>query len=155
MAAKTKLLDPIHPGEIFYEEFMKPMGISITRSRPGRTTEPYRADHQGDARHHSRHDASIGNVFGGFTRVVAQSSGRLQNAVCPAHARRGNPVKGAPASGRIARKPHLFCSDGIWYPAVNPPSTTRTAPLMNPACGDARNRAHSATSSGAPKSRAG
>ena len=31
MTAKTKLLDPIHPGEILLEEFMKPMGISINR----------------------------------------------------------------------------------------------------------------------------
>jgi addiction module HigA family antidote len=26
-----KLLDPIHPGEILLEEFMKPLGISINR----------------------------------------------------------------------------------------------------------------------------
>ena len=25
----AKLLDPIHPGEILYEEFMKPLGVSI------------------------------------------------------------------------------------------------------------------------------
>ena len=31
MAAKKKRLDPIHPGEILLEEFMKPMGISINR----------------------------------------------------------------------------------------------------------------------------
>jgi addiction module HigA family antidote len=29
--ADKKLLDPIHPGEILMEEFMKPMGISINR----------------------------------------------------------------------------------------------------------------------------
>ncbi len=29
--AKEKRLDPIHPGEILIEEFMKPMGISINR----------------------------------------------------------------------------------------------------------------------------
>jgi antitoxin HigA-1 len=28
---KTKSLDPIHPGEILNEEFMKPLGISINR----------------------------------------------------------------------------------------------------------------------------
>jgi hypothetical protein len=28
---KTELLDPIHPGEILLEDFMKPMGISINR----------------------------------------------------------------------------------------------------------------------------
>ena len=31
MATKHKLLEPIHPGEILLEEFMKPMGISINR----------------------------------------------------------------------------------------------------------------------------
>ena len=31
MAKRTKLLDPIHPGEILIEEFMKPLGISINR----------------------------------------------------------------------------------------------------------------------------
>lgn len=29
MISKQKLLDPIHPGEILSEDFMKPMGISI------------------------------------------------------------------------------------------------------------------------------
>ncbi|TAL23027.1 MAG: addiction module antidote protein, HigA family [Nitrospirae bacterium] len=29
MISKQKLLEPIHPGEILLEEFMKPMGISI------------------------------------------------------------------------------------------------------------------------------
>jgi addiction module HigA family antidote len=29
--AHKKLLDPIHPGEILFEEFMKPMDISINR----------------------------------------------------------------------------------------------------------------------------
>ena len=31
MAKTTKLLDPIHPGEILTEEFMKSLGISINR----------------------------------------------------------------------------------------------------------------------------
>src|SRR2546422_6201871 len=31
MAKRTKLLDPIHPGEILTEDFMKPLGISINR----------------------------------------------------------------------------------------------------------------------------
>jgi addiction module HigA family antidote len=31
MTKKTKMLDPIHPGEILSEEFMKPLGISINR----------------------------------------------------------------------------------------------------------------------------
>lgn len=31
MATRTKLLDPIHPGEILMEDFMKPLDISINR----------------------------------------------------------------------------------------------------------------------------
>jgi addiction module HigA family antidote len=31
MANKPKSLDPIHPGEILFEEFMRPLGISINR----------------------------------------------------------------------------------------------------------------------------
>ncbi len=31
MNPKQRLLEPIHPGEILLEEFMKPMGISINR----------------------------------------------------------------------------------------------------------------------------
>ena len=31
MTTKYKRLDPIHPGEILLEDFMKPMGVSINR----------------------------------------------------------------------------------------------------------------------------
>lgn len=31
MAVKSRLLEPIHPGEILLEEFMKPLGISINQ----------------------------------------------------------------------------------------------------------------------------
>lgn len=31
MATRKKLLDPIHPGEVLFEEFMKPLEISINR----------------------------------------------------------------------------------------------------------------------------
>jgi len=31
MTAKHKQLEPIHPGEILLEDFMKPMGLSINR----------------------------------------------------------------------------------------------------------------------------
>lgn len=31
MAARKKLLEPIHPGEVLLEDFMKPLGISINR----------------------------------------------------------------------------------------------------------------------------
>ena len=31
MATKRKLLEPIHPGEILFEDFMKPLDVSINR----------------------------------------------------------------------------------------------------------------------------
>ena len=31
MSPRPRLLEPIHPGEILMEEFMRPMGISINR----------------------------------------------------------------------------------------------------------------------------
>ena len=31
MSGKVKLLDPIHPGEILQEDFLKPMGISLNQ----------------------------------------------------------------------------------------------------------------------------
>ena len=31
MTTKNKSLEPIHPGEILLEDFMKPMGVSINR----------------------------------------------------------------------------------------------------------------------------
>ena len=31
MTSKLKRLEPIHPGEILLEDFMKPMGVSINR----------------------------------------------------------------------------------------------------------------------------
>jgi antitoxin HigA-1 len=31
MTAKRKRLDPIHPGEILLEDFMRPLGVSINR----------------------------------------------------------------------------------------------------------------------------
>ena len=31
MTAKLKLLEPVHPGEILLEDFMKPLGVSINR----------------------------------------------------------------------------------------------------------------------------
>jgi antitoxin HigA-1 len=31
MTSKQRLLEPIHPGEILLEEFMKPLGVSINR----------------------------------------------------------------------------------------------------------------------------
>ena len=45
MTKKQTLLDPIHPGEILPEEFMKPLGISMNRLArdisvpPGRISE--------------------------------------------------------------------------------------------------------------------
>ena len=40
--ARKKLLEPIRPGEILFEEFMKPMGISINRLARDITVPPGR-----------------------------------------------------------------------------------------------------------------
>jgi antitoxin HigA-1 len=42
MTSKRKLLEPIHPGEILLEEFMKPMGIGINRLARGIVVPPGR-----------------------------------------------------------------------------------------------------------------
>jgi len=42
MMARKKLLDPIHPGEILLDDFMKPMGISINRLARGIVVPPGR-----------------------------------------------------------------------------------------------------------------
>jgi len=42
MAAKHKFLQPIHPGEILLEDFMKPMGVSINRLARGIVVPPGR-----------------------------------------------------------------------------------------------------------------
>ncbi len=45
MGMKHKLLDPIHPGEILLEDFLRPLGVSINRLAreiavpPGRISE--------------------------------------------------------------------------------------------------------------------
>jgi len=40
MTTKHKRLEPIHPGEILLEDFMKPMGVSITRLADEKGTLP-------------------------------------------------------------------------------------------------------------------
>ncbi len=40
--ARHKSLDPIHPGEILLEEFMKPLGLSINRLARGIAVPPGR-----------------------------------------------------------------------------------------------------------------
>ena len=42
MGARRKLLEPIHPGEILLEDFMKPMGVSINSLARGIGVSPGR-----------------------------------------------------------------------------------------------------------------
>ena len=42
MQKKTQRLDPIHPGEILLEEFMKPLDLSINRLARGLDVPPNR-----------------------------------------------------------------------------------------------------------------
>ena len=57
----TKLLDPIHPGEILLEEFMKPLGISINQLARDLDVPPNR----------------IGTIVNGVRSITADTALRL------------------------------------------------------------------------------
>jgi addiction module HigA family antidote len=58
----TKLLDPIHPGEILLEEFMKPLGISINALARRIAVSP----------------ARISNIVNGKRSISADTALRLE-----------------------------------------------------------------------------
>ena len=60
MPKSTKQLTPIHPGEILFEDFMKPLGISMNRlARDLRRTGDTRSQHRSrQARHYGGHGAA-------------------------------------------------------------------------------------------------
>ena len=76
-----KMLDPIPPGEILLEEFMKPLGISINRLArdidvpPGRISQILR-----EARHDGGYRAQAGKVFWCFAGALVEPTGGLRYA---------------------------------------------------------------------------
>ena len=59
----AKLLDPIHPGEILYEDFMKPLGVSINELAREIAVPPNR----------------ISEIVGGKRSITADTALRLGN----------------------------------------------------------------------------
>lgn len=57
----AKLLDPIHPGEILYEDFMKPLGVSINELARETAVPPNR----------------ISEIVGGKRSITADTALRL------------------------------------------------------------------------------
>jgi len=57
----SKLLDPIHPGEILLEDFMKPLGISINQLARDLDVPPNR----------------IGSIVNGIRAITADTALRL------------------------------------------------------------------------------
>jgi addiction module HigA family antidote len=58
---QSKLLDPIHPGEILLEDFMKPLGISINQLARDLDVPPNR----------------IGSIVNGLRAITADTALRL------------------------------------------------------------------------------
>src|SRR5665213_3806470 len=61
MTNLSKLLDPIHPGEILLEDFMKPLGLSINRLARDLDVPPNR----------------IGSIVNGIRSITADTALRL------------------------------------------------------------------------------
>ena len=74
MATRRKMLDPIPPGEILMEEFMRPLGLSINALARAlaRASEPHRWHRQWQARDLGRHRAATGQGL----RHVGRDSAR-------------------------------------------------------------------------------
>jgi hypothetical protein len=70
---QSKLLDPIHPGEILREDFMKPLGVSINQLARDLDVPPksHRRDCEWYPRYHGRYGFEAGNIFPCFTGNLA------------------------------------------------------------------------------------
>jgi len=58
---------PVHPGEILFEEFMKPsdppINANMLAKSPRSSGEPDHGNYQRTARHHGRYRGPSGDVF--------------------------------------------------------------------------------------------
>ena len=102
MAAKGKLLQPIHPGEILFEEFMNPLGISINRLARDIAVPPGRISAIVNGQRAISADTALrlGKCFAGG---MGRSTGRLRLANRAADGRRGSREAGASAH-RLTRR---------------------------------------------------
>lgn len=72
-----KLLDPIHPGEILLEEFMKPLGLSINALARALDTTPTRIHGIVNGRRSITADSAL--RLGRYFRVSPETWLRLQS----------------------------------------------------------------------------
>ena len=91
MTAKGKFLEPIHPGEILFEEFMKPLGISINQLARDIAVPPGRISAiVNRQRAISRYAAAAWQIFRCLARSMDWPTGRLRSASCTANDRCGS-----------------------------------------------------------------
>ena len=88
--ARKKLLDPIHPGEVLSEEFMKPMDISINRLAREIAVPPGRISAIVNGKRAITADTALrlGKIFRCFGRALARTSGRFRSQNRKTHSRR-------------------------------------------------------------------
>ena len=81
---RAKLLEPIHPGEILFEEFMKPMGISINKLARDIAVPPGRISSIVNGKRAVTADTALrlSKYFGVIFRALAWASGRFRPAGC-------------------------------------------------------------------------
>ena len=103
MAKKTKLLDPIHPGEILTEEFMKPLGISINRLSRDLHVPPNRIHSIVHGNRAITADTALrlGTYFGVTPGDLAESANGVRFARGPQDSRRRDRQDGPQTRSRV------------------------------------------------------
>ena len=97
------LLDPIHPGEILLEDFMKPLGISINQLARDLDVPPNRVSMivNGGPFDHGGYGASTGNLLWGFTGNLAGATGGIRHSADAAAGRGRDCTAGAGAASGV------------------------------------------------------
>jgi addiction module HigA family antidote len=99
----SKRLDPIHPGEILLEDFMKPLAISINQLARDLDVPPNRigAIVNGIRSITAEYRTSVGNVFSRFARNMAWPPARLRSWPHTSARRGADSAVGANAACRV------------------------------------------------------
>ena len=99
----TEMLDPIHPGEILREDFLKPMGISINRLARDLDVPPNRISLilSGARAITAGYSAPPQRLFWRLSGIVAESADRLRSPRRQAGSRRTNSAPRSEAVGRL------------------------------------------------------
>jgi addiction module HigA family antidote len=103
----VKLLEPIHPGEILHEEFMRPMAVSINALAREIAVPPNRVSDIVNGKRSITADTALrpGQVFRRVARAVAQPPGGLRPARRQAHDQaEGGAARAGPCGVRVATR---------------------------------------------------